>query len=248
MNSSGNTVLITGGATGIGLALAEAFAAAGNFVIICGRRKEKLEEAQKKIPGIITRACDVALAKEREKLITWVVSHYPEFNILVNNAGIQNLVLFKQPVDAGQIESEVVINLVAPVHFSGLVFRHFSAKQESAILNISSGLGFVPISVLPVYCATKAALHSFTISFRHQMKGTRIKVFEIIPPTVETELDHGSRKKRGVDPGIHPSIVATGTMKALSEDLMEASIGEAVNLVRAASNPVAAEVFRRMNG
>ncbi|HTX88337.1 MAG TPA: SDR family oxidoreductase [Bacteroidales bacterium] len=248
MKTTDNTILITGGATGIGFAMAEAFVKAGNTVIICGRRGEKLEEARSKVPQLHTRVCDVSEDKQRVDLIGWTIKNFPGFNLLVNNAGIQNLLFFRQPVESSRITAEVTINLIAPVHLSNLVIPHFIGQKETAILNVSSGLGFVPIAVLPVYCSTKAALHSFSMSLRHQLKDTPIRVFEIIPPTVNTELDHGSRKKRGADPGIDPAIVAADTIRALATDCYECTTGQSEGLVKAAANPMAQEVFRRMNG
>jgi uncharacterized oxidoreductase len=229
MHTSGNTILITGGATGIGFTLADALLRKGNEVLICGRREDKLAEAKKKLPKLHTIRCDVANAEDRKRLLDWVVTNFGSLNILVNNAGIQREIDFKKgTVDLMSGENEIEINLQAPVHLSALFIPHLMKQKESAIVNISSGLAFVPIAIMPVYCATKAAIHSFSLSLRHQLKDTSIKVFEIIPPTTDTELDKGARDKRGqADKGVKPEVVAASAIEAMEKDNFEVAIGQA---------------------
>lgn len=248
MKTNGNTVLITGGATGIGFSLAEAFVNACNEVIICGRREDKLEDAKRKVPQLHTRQCDLSKEEERKSLYEWVKSNFKDINILVNNAGIQRMIdLKKGTQDLFDGEDEIEINFKAYVHMSAHFIPLFSEKKEAAIINISSGLGFIPLAIAPVYCATKAAIHSFTMSLRHQLRNTSIKVFEIIPPTVNTELDKGARERRGqADRGIPPEDVAKATMKALENDEYEIGVGQAQNLMMAAkSNPE--QFFQNIN-
>jgi len=248
MKIEGNTILITGGATGIGFSLAEAFVNAGNKVIICGRRENKLKEAKDKLPQIHTRVCDLSKEKERKSLYDWVSSNFKDINILVNNAGIQRMVnLRKVPHDLLEGEDEIEINLTAPVHLSAHFIPSLLKQKEAAIINISSGLGFVPIASMPVYCATKAAIHSFSLSLRHQLRDTSIKVFEIIPPIVDTELDKGARGERGQqDRGIPPFEVAKATLKALENDDYEVAVGMAENLrTGARKNPE--QAFQNIN-
>jgi uncharacterized oxidoreductase len=248
MKTSNNTVLITGGATGIGFALAEHFINEGNEVIICGRRANKLEEAKKKLSGLHIKMADVSKEFDRRELIAWVVANFPQFNVLVNNAGIQQLTFLKKEVSMESINSELAVNLTAPIHLTNLVVPHFSKQKEAAIINVTSGLAFIPLTIASVYCATKAALHSFSISSRHQLKDTSIKVFEIIPPIVETELGHdGSRKEREVR-GILPSEVAGETLNAIKADNFECPIGSAANLYAAANSGKVNDVVERMNG
>ena len=188
MDLGSNTVLVTGGASGIGLALAVRFLRAGSAVIVCGRREEKLREAKEKHPEIHTRVCDLADESERAGLVDWAVREFPRLNVLVNNAGIQLRVAL---TDAGQwerVRDEIAINFEAPVHLSALLIPHLRRQQRAAIVNITSGLSFAPMSRVPVYCATKAAMHSFTLSLRHQLAETPIEVIEIIPPAVDTDL------------------------------------------------------------
>jgi uncharacterized oxidoreductase len=238
MKINGNTILITGGATGIGFALAQAFVREDNEVIICGRREQKLKEAKSKLPEIHTRVCDLSKEKEREALYNWVKSNFKDINILVNNAGIQRMVDFKKGVsELSAGEDEIEINLKAYIYLSAYFIPDLMKQKESAIINVSSGLGFVPIAIMPVYCATKAAIHSFSLSLRHQLRDTSIKLFEVIPPTVDTELDKGARDRRGqTDKGIPPSEVAKATLKALEKDEYEIAIGMAQNLLMGARN------------
>ena len=248
MKIEGNTILITGGATGIGFAMAEAFMNAGNEVIICGRRKDKLEEAKSKLPNIHTRVCDLSKPAEREALYQWASSNFKDLNILVNNAGIQRMIDFRKGTsDLFNGENEVEINLVAPIHLSAHFIPLLSKQTESAIINVSSGLGFAPLAFMPVYCATKAAVHSFTMSLRRQLKDTPIKVFEVIPPTVNTELDKGARTARGQkDLGIPPIEVAKATLNGVEKDEFEIAVGAAQNLrMGARMNPE--QLFNNMN-
>jgi uncharacterized oxidoreductase len=248
MKINGNTILITGGATGIGFALAQAFVGEGNEVIICGRREQKLKEAKSKLPQIHTRVCDLSKEKEREALYNWVKSNFKDLNILVNNAGIQRMVDFKKGIsELSAGEDEIEINLKAYIYLSAYFIPDLIKQKESAIINVSSGLGFVPIAFMPVYCATKAAIHSFSLSLRHQLRDTSIKVFEVIPPTVDTELDKGARDRRGQeDKGIPSSEVAKATLKALEKDEYEIAIGMAQNLrMGARNNPE--KIFQGIN-
>lgn len=237
MKISGNTILITGGATGIGFALAEAFVREGNEVIICGRRKDKLRRAKDKLPQIHAKVCDLSKGKERRALYNWISSNFKGLNILINNAGIQRMVDFKKGIPyLAEGENEIDINLTAPIYLSSYFVPDF-IKKDSAIINVSSGLAFVPIAAMPIYCATKAAIHSFSLSLRHQLGGTQTKVFEVAPPTVDTDLDKGARDERGQkDKGISPSEVAEATLKALERDEYEIVIGRAQYLQTEARN------------
>ena len=214
MKITGNTILITGGTSGIGRAFAEKFLEHGNKVIICGRREDRLDEMKKKNDGIITRVCDVQDKDQRKLLAEWVIKNYPETNVLINNAGVQLLADLTKEVDLDRVYQEVEINLIAPVHLTSLFAQHLSSKNEAAIINISSGLAFAPIAFMPVYCATKAALHSLTLSLRHQLKNTNVKVFEIAPPSVDTELGHDRRTdKNQSHGGIHVDEFINKAMK-----------------------------------
>jgi uncharacterized oxidoreductase len=188
MDFKSNTVLITGGGSGIGFAIAERFIQAGSRVVICGRREEKLKEAQAKHPHIHFRVCDVAKPAERAALFDWVTKNHPKLNVLINNAGIQQRIQLSQQPSWKTLSKEFAINLEAPVHLSTLFIPHLLQRERPAIINITSGLAFAPLANVPVYCATKAALRSFTLSLRHQLTNTPIAVIEIIPPAVNTDL------------------------------------------------------------
>lgn len=233
MKLSSNTVLITGGATGIGFAFAKAFKEAGSEVIICGRRENRLKEAAAKLPGIQTVVCDVASAEQRINLAEWTFANYPELNILINNAGVQKSLNLDDPMDVNRrANEEVQINFVAPVHLSSLFIPLLKNKNNAAIINVSSGLAFAPLAMYPVYSATKAAIHSFSLSLRHRLMPTGIKVFEIAPPLVQTELkepaDNGFPQMNANGIPIESFIVEA--MAALTGDKYEHAVGIAENM------------------
>jgi uncharacterized oxidoreductase len=231
MDVTGNTVLVTGGGTGIGLALAEAFAARGNQVIICGRRREKLEEAAARIPGLATRACDLSRPGERRRLAEWATARFPDLDVLVNNAGVQNAVdLLAGERDLPLAEEEVAVNLIAPLHLTALLVPHLAARPRAAVVNISSGLAFTPLAMAPVYCATKAAIHSLSLSLRHQLRDTPVRVFEAAPPIVETELGRAHRRGRRIEADMTPGEVAAGVLDAMERDTYEVALGAAAGL------------------
>lgn len=188
MKLSGNTVLITGGSSGIGKAMAERFVALGNDVIVTGRREAPLRELAEQQPGLHVKVNDAGNPSDRAALAEWVVSSFPKLNVLINNAGIQRKVDVQQAEPWADTASELDINLGGPIHLCQLLVPHLRQQAQSHIMNVSSGLAFVPIAHMPVYCATKAALHSFTLSLREQLKDSSIAVTEIIPPAVKTNL------------------------------------------------------------
>ncbi len=244
MQTSGNTVLITGATSGIGLAFAEEFYKLGNKVIICGRRRIRLSEIEEKYPGMVTWACDVAVAEERVKLYYWILKFHPETNILINNAGIQLVTDLTQPVNLDRVRAETETNFIAPIHLSSLFAQHLATKTEAAVINISSGLAFVPIAFMPVYCATKAAIHSLTLSLRYQLRKTSVKVFEIAPPSVDTELGHDRREDKTQTHGGMPiSEFITEAMDAIKDDTFDAPIAMAKHLKSKGE-----EMFEPMNG
>lgn len=185
MKITNRKILITGGATGIGFALAERFIKDGNTVIICGRRETALQEAKNKLPSLITRTCDLAVAKEREQLYKWIEEEHSDLDILVNNAGIQQWMSIDDTDFLKKAKEEITINAEAPVHLTHLFCQ---LPSLTTIMNVTSGLSFVPLTKTPVYSATKAFFHSFTLSLRHLLKGKNIEVIEIIPPALNTDL------------------------------------------------------------
>jgi uncharacterized oxidoreductase len=231
MKLSGNTILITGGGSGIGLAFAEKFVGAGNTVIVCGRRESVLEQAREQVPGLITRVCDLELESERLALFDWVTTNYPDVNVLVNNAGIQQRysVLRADVRDHWRDYSkEMTTNIEAPVHLSMLFAPYFAEKEAAAILNVTSGLAFTPFAIAPVYSATKAALHSFTMSLRHQLSATSVEVIEIAPPAVNTDLGGSGLHTHG-----EPLDAFTeGIFQGLAEGKQEIGYGSSVARLR----------------
>jgi uncharacterized oxidoreductase len=250
MQTSNNTVLITGGATGIGLALAAEFLEKGNEVIICGRRENALKEAQTKYPKLHIRQADISKIEERKNLVLWLTQNFPKLNMLVNNAGIQREFLMddKNVAEKFESENEIEVNLTAPIHLTMLLLSQLKQQQNSAIINISSGLAYVPISIMPVYCATKSALHSFTKSLRYQLRNDKIKVFEVSPPIVDTALDNGARDQRGQPKkGLKPAVVAIETLKGLSKDKYSIAVGQ-VKILRIVSRIMPKKIFHILNG
>lgn len=242
MNLSGNTILVTGGASGIGLALVKRFLERGNEVIICGRRGDWLERVKNELPRVQTHVVDVSDPKSREELASWTIDNYPAVNMLVNNAGIQRRVDLTTAEDWETTRSEIEINLDAPIHLTQLFYQHFAGKKAAAIFNVTSGLSFMPLANVPVYCATKAALHSFTLSLRWQLKETHVKVIEIIPPAVDTDLQA---------PGLHTfGVNVDEFVDHVFDELEQGSIEIAYGTARVASQAsreTLDEIYQNMN-
>ena len=185
MQLSNNTILITGGASGIGLGLTRRFMEQKNTVIVCGRRDEVLQEAASQLPGLITKKCDLENPADREALYAWVAKEHPDCNVLVNNAGIQNWMNIDDKDLFRRAHQEIAINIEAPLHLTSLFLDH---KALTTIMNVTSGLAFTPLTKTPVYSASKAFLHSYTLSLRYLLKARNIEVIEIIPPALNTDL------------------------------------------------------------
>lgn len=217
-----NTILITGGGSGIGYGLAKRFAANGNQVIICGRRQEQLEIAKRATPSLETIVANVATEKGRRDLADEVLKRFPNLNILVNNAGQQNRLppLYKEQ---DNYRNEIAINLEAPSYLSMLLLPHLVQQADAAIINVTSGLAFTPASFIATYCATKAGLHSFTWGLRHQLKSTPVSVIEVIPPAVMTDLGGTGLHQHGVPLDEYCDHVMTSLEKGLVEFGYESS-------------------------
>jgi uncharacterized oxidoreductase len=185
MKLSNNKILITGGASGIGFGMAERFVKEGNTVIICGRRESALHEAKEKVPGVITKQCDLASETEREELFRWVAAEHSDLNVLVNNAGIQYWMSVSDADFFIKAKDEININIQAPLHLTSLFLQ---LKSLDTIMNVTSGLSFSPYAKIPVYSATKAFFHSFTLSLYALMKSKNIEVIEVVPPALNTDL------------------------------------------------------------
>ncbi len=189
MNLTKNTILITGGSSGIGLELVKQLTNLDNTVLITGRSADKLAKAKKLYPQIHTFQSDVSDPDEIAKLFKKVTTDFPELNVLINNAGImKSLNLHSAGNNLKDLTQEVEINLNGPIRMVAQFLPHLKKQAHGAIMNVSSGLAFVPLPISPVYCATKAGLHSYTLSLRVQLKNTKVKVFELAPPATQTEL------------------------------------------------------------
>lgn len=189
MKLSGNTVLITGGTSGIGLALAARFPGLGNTTIVTGRDQAKLDETKKKLPEVHAIKSDVSDPNAIALLYEKVIREFPDLNIIINNAGIMRKInLHNWENDLVDLTREIETNLMGTIRMVKQFLPHLKTKNSAAIVNVSSGLAFVPLPISPVYCATKAGIHSFTQSLRFQLKNTRIKVFELAPPGTDTPL------------------------------------------------------------
>lgn len=241
-----NTILITGGSSGIGLALAESFVKLGNTVIICGRRIDKLEDAKERNPMLFVRQCDLSNESDRKNLYDWIRGNHAELNVLVNNAGIQRRVdLTKGTDDLLKNEDEIEINLKAQIYLAAQFVPMLSQRKDAAIVNVSSGLGFVPLTMFPIYSATKAALHSFTMSLRYQLRETSIRVFEVIPPTVhDTGLKGKPIEKAAWT--VSSSEVAEAIIHGLEADEYEIAIGPAKKWISGTRNELN-QIFSNIN-
>ena len=199
MQMTGNTILITGGGSGIGRGLAEALHALGNQVILAGRRKGPLEETAKANPGMKFLTLDIEDRTAIRAFAGRFAAEHPEINVLVNNAGIMRAEdLLDQQDDLADAESMVTTNLLGPIRLTAALLPLLRKQKHSAIVNVSSGLAFVPLAFTPTYCATKAAIHSYTQSLRYQLKDTATEVIEIIPPYVQTDLMDGAEDPRAM--------------------------------------------------
>jgi uncharacterized oxidoreductase len=190
MKITNNTILITGGGSGIGRGLAEAFHALGNQVIIAGRRQHALDEVTDANPGMASVTLDIDDPEAIRSFAEEVTEFHPTLNVLINNAGIMRPENLKAP-QAADAEAIITTNLLGPIRLTAALLPHLQKQPSSAIINVSSGLAFVPFPTTPTYSATKAALHSYTVSLRVHLKDTPVEVIEIIPPAVATDLTPG---------------------------------------------------------
>jgi uncharacterized oxidoreductase len=228
MRLTGNTVVITGGTSGIGRQLAERLLARGNRVIVCGRRRERLDQLQGQHREVSTFQCDLSQEDERTAFAQWVTANHPGTNVLVNNAGIQYVTDLTKPLQLDRARLEIETNLVAPLHLCSLFAPLLAHRDGAAIVNVSSGLAFVPLAFVPVYCATKAAVHSLCLSLRSQVRPLGIAVYEIAPPAVDSELGPERWPKgQGSHGGMPVTEFVEAMLAALEAGTQEAAIGQA---------------------
>ncbi|MEN0117284.1 MAG: SDR family oxidoreductase [Agrobacterium cavarae] len=196
MKMTGNAVLITGGGSGIGRALAEAFHALGNKVIISGRRQSALDEVTSANPGMVSAVLDATKAENIRTFAETLTRNHPDLNVVINNAGImKNEDITAAPDYLEIAEETIATNLLAPIRLTAALLPHFLKKENAAVLTVSSGLAFVPMVATPTYSATKSAIHAYSMALREQLKNTPVEVIEIAPPYVQTTLQGEKQAK-----------------------------------------------------
>ena len=247
MNITGNTILITGGGGGIGRALAEAFLERGNHVIVTGRNRDKLMDVESANPGIHVYRLDVDDPDEISAFATQVVADFPALNVLINNAGITR----PETVLEGSVataEATIATNFLGPIRLTAALLPHLVSQPAAAVLTVSSGLAFMPRAAFPTYCATKAAIHSYSQSLRVQLRGTSVQVIELAPPYVQTELTGPHQR---TDPNAMPLddyISETMTLLESQPDVEETLVSR-VHFQRFAEREGRyRESFERLNG
>lgn len=199
MNQTGNTILITGGGSGIGAALAQRFHDLGNTVIIAGRRRNALEAATAGRPNMHAVELDVDSAEGVARFAKRVLTDHPTLNVLINNAGIMQFEVLDRSRDLADAERTINTNLLGPIRLTDALIEHLAVQSGAAIVNVTSGLAFVPLLTTPTYNATKAALHSYTLALREVLRG-RVEVIELAPPAVQTGLTPGQESRPGYMP------------------------------------------------
>lgn len=198
MEVTGNTILITGGGSGIGRGLAEALHAKGNQVILAGRRTDVLDEATAANPGMRSVVLNVEDPASIAAVAASVLADFPTLNILINNAGIMKMDHVEGFVDDAIVSSIVSTNLLGPIRVTSSLIEHLKLQPKAAIINVTSGLAFTPLASTATYCATKAAIHSYTQSLRFLLKKTSVRVLELAPPYVQTDLMNGRNDPRAM--------------------------------------------------
>jgi uncharacterized oxidoreductase len=239
MKLTNNKILITGGASGIGLGLTERFIQENNTVIICGRRETVLKEVAKKLPAVITKVCDLSAEADRIDLYNWVAENHGDLNVLVNNAGIQNWMNISDSNFYQKSSDEITTNVLAPIHLTTLFIN---LRSFETIINVTSGLAFIPLAKVPVYCATKAFMRSFTLSLRHILRSTNIEVIEMIPPALNTDL--GGKGIHDGQPAVSDFVEAV--FQQIKEGKTELTFGTSEGRAKA-NNETITEYFNKMN-
>lgn len=242
MRMHGRTILITGGAGGIGTVLTASLMARGNRVIVCGRSESRLAAAERDNPGVDTVVCDVADRADVDRLGTWLEEHAPELDLVINNAAITHPLDLHDADAAELIESEVAVNIMGTVNVTHRLLPLLERRPEACLAVVTSGIAYAPATGVPGYSLTKAALHSFTRSLRRQLMDSTVSVVEIVPPAVDTEMirDLTCRKMR-------PSDVAKAVIRGLEADRDEIRMGQTHLSYRLSRlSPAAGEALIRM--
>jgi uncharacterized oxidoreductase len=249
MKMHSNTIYITGGTSGIGKGLAEAFHKLGNQVIISGRREDRLRSVCAANPGMRQFVVDVTDLASVRNTAQKVIEEFPALNCVFNNAGMQRRHDFAagKPVNDSAVLAEIQTNLLGLIRVSAEFLPHLKNQQDPILLNVSSGLAFAPLAVFPVYCATKAAVHSFSLSLRRQLRESNVKIIELIPPYVATELGGLCTAPAGAMQPMPLETFIAETMKELEGDEDEIAIGGSKHLRAASSPEIVRKIFSGMN-
>jgi uncharacterized oxidoreductase len=221
MELTGNTILVTGGGSGIGRGLAEAFHKLGNKVIVAGRRKATMAHVVQANPGVDSVELDVTNPESIATVSKELIAKYPKLNVLVNNAGIMLLDDVSKPIDDSVLTSQFETNFFGTVRMTSAFIEHLKAQEFATVLNVSSVRGFVPMAFAALYSATKAGIHAYSMGLRYMLNGTSIEVQEIVPPWVQTDLLNSGEEPRAMplQPFIEQTIEALATRN--SEILVE---------------------------
>ena len=211
MNITGNTILITGGGSGIGRALAQALHARGNTIIIAGRRERALDAVTEANPGIESMLLDIQDKADIAAFAKQAIERFPALNVVINNAGIMRP---EQQIDLAIAEDTIATNLLGPIRLTAALLPHLLAQPRASVVTVSSGLAFVPLAATPTYSATKAAIHSWSMALRKQLEATSVEVIEIAPPYVQTEL---LGPHQATDPDAMPLADFTNEVMAILE-------------------------------
>lgn len=243
MKLTGNTVLITGGSTGIGFEIARQLVNQNNKVIICSRSIEKLEAAKRMIPSLHTFQCDISDKSECEKLFNWINSSFPECNILINNAAIVHKTNFQSDEQIiSKAELEMQTNYFGPLRLTKLFLPSLEKKENASIIYITTGLVYAPKAAYPIYCTTKAALHSFIQTLRLQLKSANIKITEVLMPAVDTPFHDGNPPKIAISASKAVQEMITGLIK----DKMEIKVAGA-KIIYLLSRIAPSLAFKKIN-
>jgi uncharacterized oxidoreductase len=248
MQISGNTILITGGGSGIGRALAEAFHREGNQVIIAGRRKSVLDETTAANPGMASMVLDIESKEAVKNFAAEIVQKFPKLNVVLNNAGIMQVENFKEAADEATTEAMININLLGTIRLTTALLPHLLQQPKATVLTVSSGLAFVPLAMTPAYCATKAAVHSWSQSLRYQLKNTSVGVIEIIPPYVQTELMGAQQATDSRAMPLAEYLQETFQILKTQPDVEEVHVERVKFLTQAAERGEYGKVFETLNG
>jgi uncharacterized oxidoreductase len=244
-----NTILITGGGSGIGRALAEKFHALGNIVIISGRNLSRLEDVASANPGMIAMELDITDINSIAGFARQIVAEHPQLNVVINNAGIMiPEAMTAVPVDVTVADATVITNLLGPIRLSSALLPHLARQPEATLMTVSSGLAFVPLAMTPTYSATKAAIHSWSVAMRHQLRDGPIRVIELAPPYVQTEL---MGEHQAVDPHAMPLAEFIDEVISIltdNPDAEEVIVERCKPLRYAAENGNLAEIMAGLNG